>query len=177
MINIIMIMNSKRRCSDCFRPLLIKKPYMRTYCDKECHERSGSFKPKKEFYCTECHQIFKPTENYQYTCLDCKEKLRIRLENFQEERLNIFCASCKKNFRRKKIESGQTQCDNCSRQKQKIRMIERSEKNNIESMKENRRTRGNGISYEKLIAIEEKKRLFDEKFANSYIRGNTKNKI
>lgn len=163
-------MNEPKRCPICMRPN--HRKYNNGYCSKECCDKAkGQIPYDNKKYCLECIKEYIITENYQMTCLGCKDKLYKRREDIQEEKLNKICSCCNKTFRRKRIGNSQTQCDDCARDKRRRICISNSEKNNIESMKENRRRGIAGMSYEKLIAIEEKKRLFDERHWKDYTSG------
>ena len=128
----------------------------------------------KKRYCLECSQEYTIKENYQTTCLTCKDKLKKRFDDIQEEHLNKICKNCNKTFRKKIIKSAQIVCESCNKERAHMEKVKYQEKNNIQSMKENRRSRRNGLPLEELIRREEYKRLFDEKYANNYIRGHTK---
>lgn len=167
-------MQTIKRCHICMRPYEWKRKGP-GYCSKECLEKSKgrlTIEDNKR-YCYECTKEYSITENYQMTCLECKDKFKQRQQKIQEDQLNQICCCCDKPFRRKTFQSSQTQCYACDKEKEKRQEIKNQQKNNIASMKENRR-RGSGISLEELIRREEWKRVFDEKHANNYIRGRTR---
>lgn len=124
---------------------------------------------RTEFHCAKCGKSYKQTKHYQLFCSDsCENSINQIMQGIEDRRLNQKCIECGLDFRRKHERSGQRICDGCSHSKKyRIGQQKAVEYRQVHREKKKRKK----ISYEQLIKISERDRVFRDSGWTHFLKG------